>query len=144
MKRKILYLLIIATLAFIWGHSMAARDLSSEESGRIFKLLYPILTRILPDSMVTDHLVRKCAHFTEYTVLGMELSGLFTIKGRRRLFRDGMVFLPAFFTGFLVAFIDETIQIFSGRGPMIADVWLDSLGVFTGALIITLIRTIKN
>lgn len=36
---------------------------------------------------------------------------------------------------FYIAFIDETIQIFSGRGPQIADVWLDVFGAFCGAAI---------
>lgn len=40
---------------------------------------------------------------------------------------------------FYIAFIDETIQIFSGRGPQIADVWLDVLGAFCGAAIASLL-----
>lgn len=121
---------------------MVPADLSSEESGRMLKILYPILSKILPDKVVTDHLIRKCAHFSEYAVLGMELSGLFSIS-KRRLFKDGMVFLPAWLSGFLIAFIDETIQIFSsGRGAMIADVWLDSMGALTGILLILLMKKI--
>ena len=44
------------------------------------------------------------------------------------------------FCGLTVAFIDETIQTFSpGRGPEIADVWLDMGGFSSGGLIILLI-----
>ena len=43
---------------------------------------------------------------------------------------------------FFVAFIDETIQIFSGRGPQIRDVWVDLLGASIGLLIATVVRKI--
>ena len=33
------------------------------------------------------------------------------------------------------ALTDETIQIFTGRGPQIQDVWLDFAGGFTGLLV---------
>ena len=49
------------------------------------------------------------------------------------------------FCGFTVAFIDETIQTFSpGRGPEIADVWLDMGGFSSGGLIILLICLITE
>lgn len=47
------------------------------------------------------------------------------------------------FCGFTVAFIDETIQTFSpGRGPEIADVWLDMGGFACGGMIAFLICVI--
>ena len=36
----------------------------------------------------------------------------------------------------IVAFLDETIQIFSGRGPMVSDIWIDLAGGVFGSLII--------
>ena len=30
-----------------------------------------------------------------------------------------------------IAFLDETVQIFSGRGPEISDVWIDIFGFLT-------------
>ena len=44
--------------------------------------------------------------------------------------------------GLLAAFLDETLQIFSGRGSMVADVWLDFAGVVFGVAVITLGRWI--
>ena len=38
------------------------------------------------------------------------------------------------------AFLDETIQIFSGRGPDIKDVWLDTFGAAAGILLVSAVR----
>lgn len=45
---------------------------------------------------------------------------------------------------FYIAFIDETIQIFSGRGPQITDVWLDVFGACCGTVIISLLSVCKS
>ena len=142
MKRKILSALLILTLAFIWGHSMVPRTLSADESGRALKLLYPLLSLFLDPKDITNHLVRKMAHFTEYAVLGMELRtliGMYRRNGIAVLFNKKLVFVPAVMYAFFTAFIDETIQIFSGRGSQIADVWLDVFGAFCGAGIVSII-----
>ena len=46
--------------------------------------------------------------------------------------------------GLLAAFLDETLQLFSGRGSMVADVWLDFAGVVFGVAVITLGRWIAG
>ena len=131
MKRKILFLILIVVLAFIWIHSMMPQNVSAAESGSALDVLTPFLEIFFGKGNVTDHIVRKLAHFTEYAVLGLVLVPVF--KGRKRYF------VHAVEHAFFVAFIDETIQIFSGRGPAIKDVWIDVGGAFTGAVIITLI-----
>ena len=158
MKRKALTVIILFTLAFIWGHSMVPRSASADESGYFLKILYPVLSVILGTGGVTNHLIRKIAHFTEYFILGTELRlyqnvrtsgaevpfgttppakrGSF-MKGIHRLLHGRMLTSVRF--AFYIAFIDETIQIFSGRGPQIADVWLDVLGAFCGAGIVSLL-----
>ena len=42
--------------------------------------------------------------------------------------------LTTLLVAFAVAFLDETIQIFTGRGPMIQDVWIDLSGAALGSL----------
>ena len=42
----------------------------------------------------------------------------------------------------LTGFIDETIQIFSGRGSAIRDVWLDFSGAAAAILILAAIRVL--
>ena len=124
-----LTVLIILTLALIWGHSLLGREASSEESGFVMELLEPVLEMVVGEGNVTEFLVRKLAHFTEFFVLGLELLTFFAY--RKPLFPQA--FLLALTHGFFAAFLDETIQIFSGRGPMIQDVWLDICGFAVGA-----------
>ena len=124
-----LTVLIILTLALIWGHSLLGREASSEESGFVMELLEPVLEMVVGEGNVTEFLVRKLAHFTEFFVLGLEVLTFFAY--RKSLFSQA--FLLALTHGFFAAFLDETIQIFSGRGPMIQDVWLDVSGFAVGA-----------
>lgn len=124
-----LTVLILLTLALIWGHSLLGREASSEESGFVMELLEPVLEMVVGEGNVTEFLVRKLAHFTEFFVLGLELLTFFAY--RKPLFPQA--FLLALTHGFFAAFLDETIQIFSGRGPMIQDVWLDVCGFAVGA-----------
>ena len=93
------------------------------------ELLEPVLEMVVGEGNVTEFLVRKLAHFTEFFVLGLELLTFFAY--RKPLFPQA--FLLALTHGFFAAFLDETIQIFSGRGPMIQDVWLDVCGFAVGA-----------
>lgn len=140
MKKRILTILIIATIAFAWIHSAMPGEVSSDESGFVFELLAPLLKLILPDSIVTEYLIRKLAHFSEYAVLGVELalyvSFVYEISLRN--------FARILYFGATVAFIDETIQIFSGRGPAIADVWIDIAGCTAGAGIVCLINIVRH
>ena len=124
-----LAILIILTLAFIWCHSLMDAEMSSEESGFVTQLITPILELIVGKGNVTEHFVRKLAHFSEFALLGMELCLFFT--GRKQRKRDGL--LLALAHGLFAALVDETVQIFSGRGPMIQDVWIDFSGVTAGA-----------
>ncbi|MCD8069106.1 MAG: VanZ family protein [Lachnospiraceae bacterium] len=81
-----------------------------------------------------DTLVRKLAHYTEFTALGAELAFLvWQVLGRS-------VTTPLLL-GLLTAVTDETIQIFSlGRGSSVRDVWIDFGGVVTGTVMILLVR----
>ena len=131
----ILTILISVTLAVIWIHSMMPGDVSSEESGFVYELLAPFLKVLLPDEWVTEHLVRKMAHFSEYAVLGVEMMALAGLRGRVR----PQFLVNVLYSGLTVAFIDETIQIFSGRGAMIADMWIDLAGFAVGGALTFLI-----
>ena len=140
MKKRVLTILIVATIAIAWIHSAMPGDVSSDESGFVFELLAPVLKLILPDRLVTEHLERKLAHLSEYAVLGAELamyvSLVYEISIRN--------FVRILSFGATAAFIDETIQIFSGRGPAIADVWIDIAGCTFGAGIVCLISLFKQ
>ncbi len=128
----ILSIIVLATLAFIWIHSCMDREDSSMESGFVYDLLCPFFELFMGKGNVTEHFIRKLAHFTEFFGLGLELMLFMRLE-----FLKVKPVLPvnAWVFGTFCALIDETIQLFSGRGPAVQDVWLDSAGCLTGVLI---------
>ena len=125
----LLLLAILAALAFIWGNSLDSAVESAVKSGRV--RLQPLLERLVGQGGVTDHLVRKLAHFTEFAVLGALLLLLTAAAFRVRL----QSVVNCLFFLLLAALTDETIQIFTGRGPQVQDVWLDFAGGAAGLLV---------
>lgn len=134
-KEKVLLAFTGVTLLFIWIHSCMPPELSSDESGWVMKLIEPFLELIVGKGNVTEHLVRKLAHFTEFSALGFEL-GLISRTDILNNIQNRAARITACCAGGLfTAFCDETIQIFSGRGDSIPDVWLDFSGVVFGMII---------
>ena len=122
--RLFLRLALVVTLCVIWGNSLLGREDSAALSGGLTAWLRSIG---LP---VSDHFVRKTAHFCEFGLLGCELTLLFWLK-------SGLSFqnlCNSAFAALLTAVTDETIQIFSGRGSQVQDVVLDFAGALTGIL----------
>ena len=147
-QRNFLYILIALTICLIWGQSAMSRMNSAEESGWVLQLVAPFLEIFLGKGNVTDHIVRKLAHFTEYFVLGAEMAALFFPKNvfqsgmaGKRIIKKGIYTVGA---GLFIALVDETIQIFSHRGPQVADIWLDGSGVLTAVLLWTAARCLPD
>ena len=136
MKKKGIIVIVIVLLAFIWAQSFLPQSASAKESGFIYQIVRPFLELFVGPGNLTRNMVRKLAHFTEFALLGLALAFLFKNKHRGFLWACG--------AAFLAAFLDETIQIFSGRGPMIADVWLDLAGAVAAAGIVFLIRFLRK
>lgn len=140
-KKTILALLLGLTLLFIWGHSLADRAASANESGLVLELLSPILELVMGKGNVTDHFVRKLAHFSEFFALGAELLWFFSLDSAGKEVLSERACLLALSHGMLSALLDETVQIFSGRSAAVPDIWLDSAGTAAGILIaLVLIR----
>lgn len=135
----VLAVLLLVTIAFIWSNSLRSVSESAEESRLVTEAIRPILERIVGAGYVTDHLVRKLAHFTEFGALGCELALLIVVRKRRGLHLGLQPVLNGLFAGLTVAVLDETLQLFSKRGAQLQDVWLDFSGVATGLFITILI-----
>lgn len=144
---RVLCIIIGITVALIWLQSALPADASDQESGFVLNVIRPVLEVFVGPGNVTNHLVRKLAHFTEFAMLGGELAlAAGTFWKAERADKD-------FGTGagakassagagaaLLVAVLDEAIQFFSsGRAPMVSDVLLDFAGALTGLLLMTLI-----
>lgn len=125
---------LIACIWFIFSNSMAVADVSSVSSGRVLQLLQAVLRRLGHPALaqrLTMHLVRKMAHFCEYTLEGFLLMLCMRVYSRHPLRHITVPMLA----GVLTALTDETIQLFSqGRSSQVTDVWLDSAGVLAGIL----------
>ncbi len=139
---KLLRLTLLLWLCFIWIHSAIPASGSSEESRIVGNIIRPVLELILGKGGMTDHIVRKLAHFTEYTVLGLLMGanvGALTAQIGSRMHISRRISFFCWSYGLLLtmaaALIDESIQIFSpGRSPQVTDVLLDTAGSVVGLL----------
>lgn len=89
-----------------------------------------------------EHIIRKLAHFTIYTILGillMSLAETFDFTNKKRLLLSVLI-------GFLYASLDEFHQSYTpGRTPLFIDVIIDTLGVIVGSLFVLIcIKIIQN
>ena len=124
--------LLVCNLIFIWGNSL----LPGELSGAFSDWVKSLLAAIFPAGEESEGsgLLRKVAHFTEFAALG------FLLAWRSGMLGKGKVRPFVFGTG--AACIDETIQMFvPDRGPGLRDVLIDSSGVLTGIVLLTLGHT---
>ncbi|MBR5515267.1 MAG: VanZ family protein [Clostridia bacterium] len=143
MKRIIiiilLWALVFSCMVLIFTMSSEPAVVSSETSGNtlraILKIVYPGF-RDLEESEqqpIIDkyqHFIRKTAHFTVYTLLGILVSLAMAQHTKSFL-------LPSYLIGTLYAVSDEIHQLYvPGRSGQISDVLLDSAGVLLGCLLI--------
>lgn len=129
-RMRLCVALLLCNLAFIWGNSL----LPGEVSGALSDWAKAVLDSLLPGGETADsggNLLRKAAHFTEFTLLGMVLAWLFGMLRRKKVW--------PLLCGVAAACADETIQRFvPGRGPGIRDVCIDSCGVLAGIFLLHL------
>lgn len=130
-KRTALTILVVLTLAFIWGNSLMPGAIS----GAISDWFGAVLGHIFGGQVDTVHghgVLRKLAHGTEYLVLGVELC-LWLIPEQP--------WTALALSGVLAALTDETIQLFvPERCGQIKDVWIDLGGFIVGVLLCLLVR----
>ena len=145
--RTILMLLLLSTFFIIFGFSSQ----NGEKSGNISKkITEEIITRI-PQiqekeqnereaiSLRIEKVIRKIAHFSIYTAVGLLLMALlstFEMKEKNRIIMSLII-------GIIYASSDEIHQSFvPERSPMITDVMIDTMGVMLGILLIMLGKAI--
>lgn len=144
MKRRTFIIILAAVLLFIWGHSMIPQSRSAEESLGMMVFLQKIFDFLHIPVHLTDHIVRKLAHVTEYAGAGL-LLGLYFLP---RVNEDGSIkeklksAAVPFGAGLFIGFIDESVQMFSGRGALVSDVWIDFAGICIGVILSIIILLI--
>ena len=151
--RIIMTVIILLTVAIIWGHSFMTPEISTEESSFVKEIVEAVVQSVSHNEafVIPEVVIRKSAHFIEYAILGLELAILITInKGisldddkKRGLIKNIFSFYPtAFVLSLFVGSIDETIQHFTGRYSSVWDVLLDLAGASFSILVFLLIRVL--
>lgn len=148
--RVILIILLLGTFSIIFGFS--SQD--GEKSGGLSKKITEVVISKVPkikeldeiekeDLMYrTEKVIRKIAHFSIYTVVGillMAYMSTYQLKEKNRMIISTIL-------GILYASSDELHQYFiPGRSAQITDVMIDTLGVLVGICLVSLIvRIIKR
>lgn len=135
-KQWIFVLLVVLTVGFIWSNSFFSQTESAEQSSRVLEIVRRFFVGIGAEHtnlfLFVEKYIRKIGHFSEYFLLGSETVFLFFWKD----FRFGLQkFWNSLSLSVTVAVVDESIQIFSGRGPEVRDVLIDSSGALCGILL---------
>lgn len=141
--RIILILLLLGTFYIIFGFSSQDGEKSGSLSRRITEKIATLIPQIQKENEIEkenimntmESIIRKMAHFSIYTLVGLLLMALvstYNIKEKNRL-------IITLTTGIIYASSDEIHQSFvPGRSPMITDIVIDTMGVILGILLIIL------
>lgn len=124
------FIAAISMALLIWANSMVAGEGSSALSLSVLQWARGALASLgLPYGWLTNFVVRKAAHVTEYAALGVLTLQALDPRGKLGVSR----WLAAFVPCCIVAAVDETIQHFvPGRCGQITDVLIDSFGACLG------------
>lgn len=123
--RVLLLLLTVGVIIFIFSNSRESGIDSSSRSQQLTRFINYALHSVNIPWKVSEHMVRKAAHFLEYALLGFFVALTAASFTARKLLR-GIIAFPACLA---VAVIDENIQRFSaGRTPSKIDVLIDFCG----------------
>lgn len=142
--RIILIILLVIVFINIFGFSSQ----NSEQSGNLSRTITLKITQNIKTIQnlengqkeqtlnIIETVIRKVAHFSEYTIVGILLMSLISTYNLRQKNR----FLISIGIGFLYACSDEFHQLFvPGRSAQFTDVLIDTAGVCMGCFIIYLI-----
>ena len=140
MKNKRLVLawtLLILWMLFIFIMSSFNGVMSSNQSGSIATLIYNIFN--ISDTEKVSFIVRKCAHVSEFFILGILVINLISKYNVKNSY------LISFIVCVLYASSDEFHQLFvPGRSGQVTDVFIDMIGVVLGLLLVLLIRCFRK
>lgn len=136
--RVIFTIALIACIVFIFRNSLQEGYFSSERSQAVMRALNHLLDKVNLGPL-SEHTVRKLAHFAEFTLEGFLLMLCLRVYTSHFVRHVSWPLLG----GMTTALMDETIQKFiPGRTSQVTDVWIDMGGVVFGlfvALILLLI-----
>ena len=152
--RAITTILAFVIMIMIFCFSMETADQSDRTSGRfsrrVVKIAYPQYEELDPAEQKTiydsvQHAVRKCAHFTEYMMLGFVIRLCLESWFGYRLKKYRVLALIGFGAGTAYACTDELHQLtIDGRSGQWTDVMVDGSGVLIGVVLGTMLIKALN
>ena len=134
-KAIIFWALTALVMLIIFLLSSRNADESAEQSGYLFELI----KKIFGDGFFTQHILRKLAHFCEFTLLCFlfNYSFFFTFNKPKRFLSFGLTSL--------YAATDEFHQLFvEGRSCELRDWAIDTSGALLGLIVFIVLRYIIN
>lgn len=144
-NRKILQIILIILTICVLGAIFKFSSQQSEQSEGLSRKISGTIINIVPGSKnlsqieyekkltKVDCVIRKMAHFSIYTMLGLIVMALFLTT---KIEQDKSITITIIL-GILYAMSDEIHQNFvDGRSPMVTDVMIDTAGVMFGICII--------
>ena len=157
MKKLCLWILVILWATLIFGFSSQTKGPSGELSRGISKKVVSAVTDMNENSRtsedrnerirfsralsITEAIVRKCAHFILFLVLGVLV--LMLVESYKESKQLAIVFAALICLAYGVS--DELHQLFvAGRDGNFTDVMIDFCGSVSGIVILKLIRKIKR
>lgn len=125
-------IILLATLAFIWGNSLKDRSQSANQSDKVIEIIKPDIVETKGEEYLSfSQIIRKAGHFLEFCLLGFEIS-LFMLFMKKLSIQN--IFNASALT-LLVAVIDESLQMLNNRVADVKDVLTDFGGGLTGVAI---------
>ena len=139
-KKIITFILIVLWMILIFYLSNQVSTESSKLSGglthKILEVLHMLDGKTIEQQEVIETIIRKLAHFFLYTLGGI----LILLYINLYKITDNNKVIISWIIGTAYAITDEIHQLFvPGRSGEIRDVFIDSLGVIIGIIIIRLI-----
>lgn len=142
--RIILLILLIGTFNIIFGFSGQNGEESSGVSRKVTQFIVENILHTPEETKIQtieqlEGIVRKLAHFSIYTVVGILLMGLvstYDIEEMKRIYISIVI-------GIIYATSDEIHQFFvPGRAAKFTDVMIDTMGIALGTTIVLLLLKI--
>ena len=129
---------LLGCIAYIFHNSLQTGAESSLRSQATMQAVNEALGR-LHLGPLSEHTIRKMAHFLEFTLEGFLLMLCLRVYTARFVRHMSWPLL----IGMGTALMDETIQLFiPNRTSMVTDVWLDMMGVVAGLIVALVILLI--
>lgn len=143
-RKIVISVCLLGTIVFIFHNSLEPAGVSSQRSGGMLVALQTILGKVNLD-FLTEHMLRKMAHFSEFALEGALLILFFHEVTPIPRHDICVATLIALFGGLITAMTDETIQLFvEGRSSQVTDVWIDFCGVLAGVICMRLLFLLRR